>query len=320
MSDEQQPPSRLAAMLSTLKPKAHEPVSTRVLNAWIAQAEMALGEEAAGGRLGWLVASSVAIAAVQRAIDSDGRHLFLLKGGTLLQHRLVASARSTKDVDGLVRGDIDTFIDALDDALAEPWGPLTLRRADVEVINAPTRVILPRRFDLILELRGVTWRRIQMELSPDEAGIGDEHEAIEPPALSGFGLPDPDVLVGISMRFQIAQKLHAVTDPHTPPESINDRARDVVDLILLRDLAREAGSPTLAEIKAAGTAVFDGRAAEATSLGRIPRLWPPTLVAHAHWADDYTRAATSGGIDLSLDAAIADVNAWLAEIARAGET
>ena len=48
-----------------------------MLNTWIAQAEGALGEEAKGGRLGWLVASSVAIAAVQRAIDTDGRRLFL---------------------------------------------------------------------------------------------------------------------------------------------------------------------------------------------------------------------------------------------------
>jgi len=89
--------SRLAALLRTLKPKTKEPVSTKVLNTWIAQAEGQLGDEARGGRLGWLIASSVAIAAVQRAIDTEGRHLFLLKGGTLLQHRLNATARTTKD-------------------------------------------------------------------------------------------------------------------------------------------------------------------------------------------------------------------------------
>ena len=62
--------SRLAALLRTLKPKSKEPVSAKVLNTWIAQAEGKLGDEAKGGRLGWLVASSVAIAAVQRAIDA----------------------------------------------------------------------------------------------------------------------------------------------------------------------------------------------------------------------------------------------------------
>ncbi|MBO0811002.1 MAG: nucleotidyl transferase AbiEii/AbiGii toxin family protein [Microlunatus sp.] len=117
--------SRLATLLKTLKPKAKQPVSAKVLNTWIAQAEGTLGEEAGAGRLGWLIASSVAIAAVQRAVDADRRQLFLLKGGTLLQHRLNATARPTKDVDGLIRGDMDTFFAALEDALADPWGPLS---------------------------------------------------------------------------------------------------------------------------------------------------------------------------------------------------
>jgi hypothetical protein len=81
---------------------------------------------------------------VQRAIDADGRQLFLLKGGTLLQHRLPATARPTKDVDGLVRGDLDAFFLALEDALAEPWGSLTLRRGEVEVVR-PAGPRHPRR-------------------------------------------------------------------------------------------------------------------------------------------------------------------------------
>lgn len=92
--------SRLAALLATLKPKTKQPVSTKVLNTWIAQAEGQLGDEAKGGRLGWLIASSVAIAAVQRALDEDGRQLFLLKGGTLLQHRLNVGVRRRCSVKG----------------------------------------------------------------------------------------------------------------------------------------------------------------------------------------------------------------------------
>ncbi len=309
--------SRLAALLRTLKPKAKQPMSATVLNNWIAQAEGKLGPEAKGGRLGWLVASSVAIAAIQRAIDTDGRQLFLLKGGSLLQHRLNTTARTTKDVDGLVRGDLDAFLIALEGALAEPWGPLTLRRDEVEDVDVPTRAIKPRRFDIVIELRGVTWRRIQFEVSPDEAGIGDEFEAIEPPPLTGFGLPDPDTLVGIAMRFQIAQKLHAVSDPHDPPSNVNDRARDVVDLLLLRHLVAEAGYPALAQIRAAATAVFESRADEAQQLSLPSRAWPPIVIIHAHWADDYARAAASADITLSLDEAVADVNSWVAAIDEA---
>ncbi len=306
--------SRLAELLRTLKPKAKQPVSATVLNTWIAQAESKLGPDASGGRLGWLVASSVAVAALQRVIDSDDRQVFLLKGGTLLQHRLPATARATKDVDGLVRADLDAFLLALEQVLTEPWGPLTLRRGEVEVINVPSRTIKPRRFDIILALRGVTWRRIQIEVSPDEAGIGDEFESIQPPPLAGFGLPDPEALVGITMRFQIAQKLHAVSDPHDPPGSLNDRARDVVDLLLLRDLTDATGNPKLVEIRTAGTAVFEGRAREAEHLGLPPRAWPPTVLAHSHWNNDYARAAASAGITMPLVDAVGEVNDWIAVI------
>ncbi|MCL1898025.1 MAG: nucleotidyl transferase AbiEii/AbiGii toxin family protein [Micrococcales bacterium] len=307
-------PSRMAGLVGKLAPKTKPPVSTGVLSKWITKAEDQVGLEGKAGRLGWLVASSVAIAAIQRAVDMDGRQLFLLKGGTWLQHRLNATARTTGDVDGLVRGDIDEFLKALEKALAEPWGPLTLRRGPVEVIDVPTRVIKPRRFDIILDMRGVTWRRIQVEISPDEAGIGETFEAVEPTPLDRFGLPDPDVLIGIAMRFQIAQKLHAVSDPHNPPQALNDRARDVPDLLLLRDLARDTGTPALAEIKQAGIAVFDSRAAEAIQLRLTPRFWPPAIVAHPHWQDDYRRAAESAGITLTLEEAVAEVNAWVAEI------
>ena len=120
------------------------------------------------------------------------------------------------------------------------------------------------------------------------------------------------------MRFQIAQKLHAVSDPHEPPDSINDRARDVVDLLLLRDLARSTGSPALPEVRRAAMAVFAARTDEAAQLGLATRAWPPTLVAHPHWADDFARAATSGGVSLSLDEAVAEANAWVKEIELVG--
>ncbi|MDR1118805.1 MAG: nucleotidyl transferase AbiEii/AbiGii toxin family protein, partial [Bifidobacteriaceae bacterium] len=239
--------------------------------------------------------------------------MFLLKGGTLLQHRLNSMARTTKDVDGLVRGDMDAFLSALEKALAEPWGPLTLRRGPVETIDVPTKAVKPRRFDIFIELKGVVWRRVQFEASPDEAGIGDMPEQIEPTPLRGFGLPAPEALVGIALRFQIGQKLHAASGPHGPPEHVNDRARDVVDLVLLRRLARETGRPALVELRHAGVAVFEARAREARQLGRSGRDWPPRITAHAHWAGDYLRAAASAGVALSLAEAVAEANSWIAE-------
>ncbi|MEV4209165.1 hypothetical protein [Nocardia salmonicida] len=123
----------------------------------------------------------------------------------------------------------------------------------------------------------VAKRRIQFEVSPDEAGMGDDFEAIEPPPLSGFGLPDPDTLVGIVMRFQIARKFHAVSDAHEPPFSVNERPRDIGDLLLIRDSAAATERPTFSEIHTAGTAVFGPRPRSS------PSRAPSSLVAANHY-------------------------------------
>jgi hypothetical protein len=137
-------PANLAQSLDGLKPKDKSPSSARVLHAWIAQAQDSLGS--AGPRLGWLVAATVITAALQRALDESGTALFLLKGGTMLQYRLPGMSRTTQDIDGLVRGDIDRFLTELDATLGEPWGSLTLVRGAVKTIDVPHTLVKPRRF------------------------------------------------------------------------------------------------------------------------------------------------------------------------------
>jgi hypothetical protein len=75
----------------------NDPASKNILNAWVNQAQPHVGLDTGGP--GWLIASTVVVAALQRAIDEDGRARFLLKGGTYLQHRLSWSGRPTKDID-----------------------------------------------------------------------------------------------------------------------------------------------------------------------------------------------------------------------------
>ena len=133
----------------------------------------------------------------------------------------------------------------------------------MEAIETPAKITKPRRFDVIVQLNGVTWRRIQVEISPDEGKAGQSTEPVTPPSLAGFGLPTPDHLAGISMRYQIAQKVHACTDPHEPPDYVNDRARDVVDLVLIRALSKETGEPVLVPIRQAMLDIFNSRATEA---------------------------------------------------------
>jgi hypothetical protein len=305
--------------MAELKDRGKSPASASILNKWVQHAVTEVGVDE--GRVGWLVASTVVVAALQRALDEDGESRFLLKGGNYLQHRMRWSGRPTKDIDGLVRGDIDHFVDALDESLRDSWGPLELTRTEIQVIDVPHKRVKPRRFHVQVGLRGQTWRNIQVEIAPDEGGAAGEHDVLPAPDLKFFGIPTPDQLFGIALRFQVAQKIHAGTDPHSPPERTNDRARDVVDLLLLRDLIAVEGAPSPAELRQACVAVFEARADEANAAGSPARVWPPTATAHPHWGTDYASASLKASLLLSLDEAVTALNEWIAEIdAASSET
>ena len=305
-------PVNLADALSLLRPKDKTPNSARVLSTWVAQAQERLGS--AGSRLGWLVASTVVTAALKRTVDKAGRARFLLKGGTMLQYRLPGMSRTTQDLDGLVTGDLDSFVEQVDDALEEPWGPLTLARGPVETINVPHKLAKPRRFDVVVSLSGITWRRIQVEVSPDEGLAGAVAEDLPSPSLAGFGLPTPDRLVSLAMRYQVAQKVHAATDPHDPPEFLNDRPRDAVDLVLMRDLITQTREPSLTAIRESVTDIFAAREAEAEALGRPGRPWPARLTPYPHWEVGFAKCAAQAELPLTMRDAVSQVNAWLDEV------
>jgi hypothetical protein len=302
----------ISERLANLGERGKPPNSTCVLDSWIAKAQPDLGVESS--RLRWLIASSVVIAALQRAVDEFDEPLFLLKGGTYLQHRLNWEGRPTKDVDGLVRGDIKEFLVHLDHALTLAWGPLTFSRTEVETIQTPDRVIKPCRFQVKASVKGVVWCSVKVEIASDEAGAGLEQERVAAPQLKHFGLETPEHLATIALRWQIAQKLHASSDPHEPPGYVNDRVRDVPDLILLRRLTELEGTPSLSQQRLACEALFKARALDAQALGRDIRTWPCRIVAHEHWNAGYPKAAQDAGLNLSLTDAVVNVNEWITEI------
>jgi len=302
-------------ILSNLKSKNKEPHSIGVLNSWISRVENEL-DSFYQNRVSWLIATTIVTAKLQQVLNESKESRFLLKGGTLLQHKLGLEARSTRDLDGLVRGDIDTFFAATNELMREPWGSITFMLGEVELIETPNKITKPRRFEISLLLHGQVWRKIKVEISSDEGLAGTAPEEFPAPSLAGFGLPTPDHLIGLAMSYQIAQKIHAVTSPHNPPEQINERARDVVDLLLLRQLAEATGKPTTTEISVAIKDTFNVRAQEAATLGRPIHTWPAKISHYPHWKTDYTTAAQSAGVSTPINEAITQVNAWLEEIAK----
>jgi hypothetical protein len=77
------------------------------------------------------------------------------------------------------------------------------------------------------------------DLAELNTGGGDEIEEIAAHDLSTIGLDGPDVIPVLAVRWQIAQKLHAATEPPLRPGGENPRYWDLIDLQLLQALTGE---------------------------------------------------------------------------------
>ena len=297
--------------LDLLPPRGKPPSTVRAIETWIQQAERKVGVGAR--RLGWMVASGVVIAALQRSVHNDGKPRFLVKGGTYLELRLGLGARATRDLDTLFRGDYREYLEVLDRTLARPFDGISFQRTEPRPIEIPGRLTNPFRIDVSLRLRGRTWRRIALEVAPDEGRAGSRADLFRPPSLAHFGLTTPPATAGIAMDDQVAQKLHACTEPHTPDHP-NDRVRDVVDLLLLKSAFYD-DQADLSALKKACRDLFRAREREAEQAKvTLPRSWPPKIVTYHNWGAEYQTCAGEVGLELALDQAVSALNRWTEEI------
>jgi hypothetical protein len=156
-----------------------------------------------------------------------------------------------------------------------------------------------------------------LEVLPDEGRAGARVDRFSAPSLTHFGIESPLMAAGIVMDYQLAQKLHACTDPHSP-EHPNDRVRDIVDLCLIQSIFY-GERDDLASLADACRDLFAARAREAERAGDVPsRSWPPKVIAHPHWETDYRTLAQEVNIEVSLDEAVGMLNDWIARISRSG--
>ena len=108
-----------------------------------------------------------------------------------------------------------------------------------------------------------------------------------------LGLPAPGPIPVMRVDHQVAQKLHAVTEPGS------ERVRDLVDLQLL-----EKGEQLdLAQVKATCTRLFDYRRRH---------TWPPAIEADSQWGDLYDAAIEGVDVLPDIEAAVA----WGNELIR----
>jgi hypothetical protein len=297
---------------TSLPPREKEPASARILNSWVNK--IAHDNNSPQDRVSWLVASAVTIGLLQKAKGEDSQPLFLLKGGVYIERKLNLATRATKDVDTLFRGNVDEFLLAVDDCIAQAMGAFTFERTEIQVIeNTPLR-IKPRRFNVKIKIKGVVWRNIQVEVGFPEGNAAHIVETIDPIRLDFLGLESIDEIATISLAYQVAQKIHGSTAPPMSPEIPNTRVRDVIDLILIsQEIYQATSSP---ELRSACVDTFTARTEERESLGFASHHWPPRIEPHPSWEPEFKVLSKRVNLSMSMDEAIKSVNAWIDLIAK----
>lgn len=222
-----------------------------------------------------LVRVGVVCAMLDAVRHDDGGHLFIVKGGTAMQLRLGIRARATTDLDVIFRGCMDAWLERFDEATANcVWHGFTItRKAPPSEINLPGLGYRPWRVPLQIRYEGQDFGSTSLEIAVDEQ-TDTHHEFVEPEGivLAAFEIDPPRLVPCLETPYQIAQKLHACTEPH--PDG-NDRVRDLIDIWLLEALLTRDDLPA---VRAAALDTFARRA---------KHTWPPTVIPSPSWEHDY---------------------------------
>jgi hypothetical protein len=81
------------------------------------------------------------------------------------------------------------------------------------------------RLAIKLSYRGKRWGTVPLEVAPAEGGSGEDVETLDAIGIGQFGLDGPDRVPCLGVRYQIAQKVHACSEP--PHQRDRRRDRDV---------------------------------------------------------------------------------------------
>jgi hypothetical protein len=133
-----------------------------------------------------------------------------------------------------------------------------------------------------LNYKGRSWGSVKVELAP------------------------PEKVNCVSVRYQVAQKLHACTEVfHQGPE--NERFRDVMDILLVEDLLRDEVG--LAATREACVDIFTVRAKHA---------WPPSVTVYESWRGPFRALADENGFRPGdIDRAVEQLRNLIADITAA---
>ena len=230
----------------------------------------------------------------------------VVKGGTSMRLRLgPGNSRVTVDFDAARNTELDEYVKTLRSLLETGWADFTGEvaiRKQGSPAGVPFEYVM-QPIDVKLAYRRHPWCTVRLEVSHNEIGDADIVETRELPQrikdiFTALNFPEPRPVPLMTIPFQIAQKLHGVT------QTGSSRVRDLIDLQLI------ARSEKID---------FEATAAVCRRLFKYRRMhpWPPRVEKNGDWDGIYANQRGSLPVAESCDDAIAFVNELIERIDKA---
>jgi hypothetical protein len=252
-------------------------------------------------RLNMRVASMMLSGALSHLVDDEGRPKFLTKGGIAIELRLLDQARASQDVDIVLLGNPAELTDRLEEAFSELYEGFSFIAGEPETLPARPEV---QRIQIQVLFNTKRFTTLQVEFAPTEAG-GHEFDELPGHDLSKLGLKGPDRVPVLALRWQIAQKIHAVSEAPLKDGGENVRFWDLIDLQLLEAVTN-------------GDLSIIREACEETFAIRAQHTWPPGISVYPSWSESYAAMARNMEMPITeVEEAAAAVAAFIARIEHA---
>ena len=222
-----------------------------------------------------------------------------------------SNTRFTTDLDAARPADMtpEEFVNEFGANLEAGWNGFTGTIRPVAVacsVDVPFDYVM-RPYSVKLAYMGRSLCSAAFELGYDEIGATSRPSRAMAASISELftrlGFPAPREVDVLAAAYQIAQKLHACTNPDT--RGGDQRAHDLVDIQLLAEL--DPVDP--AQLDEVGRRVFAIRRTSS---------WPPTVTPFPEWEELYVAAAE--GVDVRpLVEAVEWVNTMIEEAVASGD-
>lgn len=239
-------------------------------------------EEVTERRLRRWIAASAMLEIIKGAQQIGRIPSFLVKGGFAIELRFRRSARASRDVDVVLPVDSDQLVDLMIEVLRKEWSGFSF-----QIRGAPEHRERSVRLLVGASYRGRDWSTFEVDLV---AGSTERQEVVPPFDTAKFGLMAASLVPCLNALEQIAQKLHAVTNPQ------ENRARDLLDIYLL-DTRLDRDDTALL--------LFVGETFEQ----RQQHTWPARVELREGWREELEDIISRNGFAASVDDIVEGVRA-----------